>query len=207
MKKHLYLFDFDGTITNADTLLHFIRYACGSWSMFCGFALHAPLLVLMKLHLYSNYRAKERLFGWFFRGMNVQFFDAICQSFATDNAHLLRPAAASKLRQLLDDGEQVCVVSASIDNWVRPFFTALASGSAVQPQVIGTQVEVDANGCLTGKFLTPNCYGAEKVNRINALLPDVQQHRAHYHIVAYGDSRGDREMLAIADESHYKPFR
>jgi phosphoserine phosphatase len=24
---------------------------------------------------------------------------------------------------------------------------------------------------------------------------------------AYGDSAGDREMLALADEPHYRPFR
>ena len=29
--KRLYAFDFDGTLTTADTLLVFIRYACGTW--------------------------------------------------------------------------------------------------------------------------------------------------------------------------------
>ena len=27
--KKLFVFDFDGTLTNADTLLEFIRFACG----------------------------------------------------------------------------------------------------------------------------------------------------------------------------------
>ena len=31
MSKKVYLFDFDGTITSADTLLRFIRFACGTW--------------------------------------------------------------------------------------------------------------------------------------------------------------------------------
>jgi phosphoserine phosphatase len=26
-------------------------------------------------------------------------------------------------------------------------------------------------------------------------------------MIAYGDSRGDKELLAMAKESHYKPFR
>ena len=63
MKKKVYLFDFDGTLTCADTLLEFIRYACGRRRFFIGFALFCPLLVLMKLHLYPNYRAKQRLFA------------------------------------------------------------------------------------------------------------------------------------------------
>ena len=46
--KRLYVFDFDGTLTTADTLLVFIRYACGTWRFFWGFLVHSPLLVLMK---------------------------------------------------------------------------------------------------------------------------------------------------------------
>jgi phosphoserine phosphatase len=38
------------------------------------------------------------------------------------------------------------------------------------------------------------------VNRILALYPD----RNTYHLTAYGDSRGDKELLAFADESHYQ---
>jgi phosphoserine phosphatase len=59
------------------------------------------------------------------------------------------------------------------------------------------------DGRLTGRFLTKNCYGQEKVNRIKELYP----HREEYHLTAYGDSNGDRELLAFADEAHYKPFR
>ena len=31
--------------------------------------------------------------------------------------------------------------------------------------------------------------------------------RSQYEIEAFGDSRGDKEMLAFADKGHYKPFR
>ena len=65
--------------------------------------------------------------------------------------------------------------------------------------VLGTQIEVK-NGNLTGRFLTKNCYGQEKVNRILALYPD----RNTYYLIAYGDSRGDKELLAFADEAHFK---
>ena len=58
------------------------------------------------------------------------------------------------------------------------------------------EIEV-IDGRLTGRFLTPNCYGQEKVRRILTLHPD----RSAYHLTAYGDSRGDREMLAFADEA------
>ena len=68
--------------------------------------------------------------------------------------------------------------------------------------MVATEPEI-RNGRLTGRFATPNCKGAEKVRRILGLFPD----RESYRLTAFGDSRGDREMLAMADEAHYKPFR
>jgi HAD superfamily hydrolase (TIGR01490 family) len=185
----VFAFDFDGTLTTRDTLIAFIRYACGTPRFLLGFLLHAPLLVLMKLRLYSNGKAKQRLFAWFFRGMPIETFDALCQSFALSHRHLLRPETVRLLQQALSEGSEVLIVSASIDNWVQPFFPTVT--------VLGTQIEV-IDGRLTGRFLTPNCYGQEKVCRILALHPD----RSAYRLTAYGDSRGDRELLAFADEAH-----
>jgi phosphoserine phosphatase len=85
-------------------------------------------------------------------------------------------------------------VSASIDNWVQPFFPDV--------KVLGTKIEVE-KGYLTGFFLTKNCYGLEKVNRILKAYPN----RSEYQLIAYGDSNGDKALLAFADEAHFKPFR
>ena len=192
--KQVVAFDFDGTLTTRDTLLAFIRYAKGTRAFLWGFLRHAHLLVLMKCGLYPNWKAKQRIFSYFFKGMALDAFDALCQQFAAENSHLLRPKGVKALQQAQADGAEVLIVSASIDNWVQPFFPSV--------KVVGTQIEV-ANGQLTGCFLTPNCYGEEKVRRILALYPD----RHAYHLTAYGDSRGDKELLAFADEAHYKPFR
>lgn len=207
MMRRLYLFDFDGTLTSADTLLCFIRYACGTWRFLIGFALFSPLLVLMKLGLYANWRAKQHLFAWYFRGMKASDFDDLCRRFAADNHSLLRPKALEKLRHVFGQGSTVAIVSASIDNWVRPFFTEMARASRSAFCVLGTQVETDKDGRLTGRFLSNNCYGAEKVERLCKQLPELTTHRCNYHIEAFGDSRGDRELLAFADKAHYKPFR
>lgn len=191
--KQLYAFDFDGTLTTHDSLLVFIRYAKGTHGFLWGFLCHAHLLVLMKLGLYPNWKAKERVFSYFFKGMPIEVFDTLCRQFAADHRELLRPEGVKTLQQAQAEGAEVLIVSASIDNWVQPFFPDV--------KVVGTQVEV-INGHLSGRFLTQNCYGQEKVNRILALYPD----RSEYHLTAYGDSRGDKELLAFADEAHYKPF-
>ena len=194
--KRVFAFDFDGTLTTRDTLIAFIHYACGTPRFLLGFLLHAPLLVLMKLRLYSNGKTKQRLFTWFFQGMSIETFDALCQSFALSHRHLLRPDTVRLLQQALSEGAEVLVVSASIDNWVQPFFSTFHLPPSTF-HVLCTQIEV-IDGRLTGRFLTPNCYGQEKVRRILALHPD----RSAYHLTAYGDSRGDRELLAFADEAH-----
>lgn len=216
MPQTVYLFDFDGTLTTRDTLLEFIRYAKGTGPFAAGFLLHAPLLVAMKLHLYPNYKAKQRIFSYFFKGCLLSEFDDICQRFARDHrSKLLRPQGLATLRQALEARHRVLIVSASIDNWVRPFFSQIPTAAATKPAadpteaesgaltVVGTQVE-SRDGRLTGRFLTPNCYGAEKVRRVLEVLTEP---RSHYHIIAFGDSRGDKELLDYADDPHYKPFR
>ena len=201
------MFDFDGTLTCADTLLEFIRYACGRRRFFIGFALFSPLLVLMKLHLYPNYRAKQRLFAWYFKGMSIDNFDLVCRRFAHHNQRLMRQKALDKLREIFHNNETLCVVSASIDNWVRPFFDNISKASHSDFRVIGTEVEVDTDGVLTGRFRTHNCYGAEKVRRVLEAMPQLKSNRDDFWVVACGDSRGDKELLEFADEAHFKPFR
>ena len=204
MKKRIYAFDFDGTLTTRDTLIAFIRYAKGTRAFVLGFLLHAHLLVLMKLKLYPNWKAKQKIFSYFFKGMSLGDFDALCRHFAADNRQLLRPEGVRTLEQARTAGADIVIVSASIDNWVKPFFTSPDSLADNLPKitVLGTQIEI-ADRKLTGRFLTKNCYGPEKVNRILAQYPN----RGKYSLIAFGDSRGDKELLAFADESHYKPFR
>ena len=197
--RKIYAFDFDGTLTTKDTLLEFIRFAKGSGQMFRGFLLFSPLLLLMKLHLYPNWKAKQQLFSYFFKGTNIDDFNALCTRFAEQNKHLLRPAGIEKVRQAIEEEQAtVLIISASIDNWVRPFFDEIDK----KIQVLGTQIGTEG-GRLTGQFTTKNCYGQEKVNRLTALYP----HREAYDLIAFGDSRGDKELLDFADRGFYKPFR
>ena len=187
VKKKIVIFDFDGTLTTHDTLLEFIRFACGWWAFLWGFLLHAPLLVLMKLRLYHNGKTKERIFSYFFKGWTEERFNQCGREFCSQYQHLLRPSTVALLRKAQQDGARVLIVTASIDRWVQPFFPDV--------EVIATRCEVQ-DARLSGRFSTPNCYGPEKVRRLNELIDD----RAVYHITAYGDSRGDRELLAWADE-------
>lgn len=192
--KKIVASDFDGTLTSKDTLLEFIRFAKGDIRCLIGFLLFSPLIALMFMKLYPNYKSKQKLFSYFFKGMPIEEFNRLGSDFASSSKHLLRPGGQEMIRKSREEGTEVVVVSASIDNWVQPFFPEL--------KVIGTQIEVE-NGRLTGRFLSKNCYGQEKINRLLELFPD----RENYYLIAYGDSNGDRKLLDFADESYYKPFR
>ena len=170
----IYAFDFDGTLTRRDTLIEFIRFAKGDKAFALCFLRYLPLLVLMKAGLYPNWKAKQKVFSHCFKGMKTDDFNALCANFADKKAG-----------------------SASVNNWVEPFFAGMPD-----VYVIGTMVEA-RNGVLTGRFLTKNCYGEEKVKRLLQLFPE----RTEYWLTAYGDSRGDLELLDFANEAYYKPFK
>lgn len=198
MKERIAVFDFDGTITTKDTLLEFIRYAKGTLLFCWGFILFSPLLVAYKMRLYPNWKVKEQIFSYFFRGMPVVQFNILCEGFYKNKGkELLREDACTAIQKHLSQRDAVIIVSASIHDWVLPFGKALGVDA-----VIGTEVAVSSSGYLTGKFLTHNCYGMEKVERIKMLYPDYNA----YTWIAYGDSAGDRQLLDFADERYYKIF-
>lgn len=156
------------------------------------FLMYSPLLVLMKLHLFPNWKAKQLIFAHFFAGMRIEKFDALCRDFAEEYQHLLRPKGVTLVHEALVAGAQVFIVSASIDNWVRPFFKVRGLDGV---RVLGTQIEV-IDGRLTGKFKSNNCYGEEKVHRICEALttttanaygtPSLSFDRTQYEIEAFG---------------------
>lgn len=195
--KKLYCFDFDGTLTNRDSMLEFIRYACGTRVLVWAMIRVLPLLVLMKLHLFSNERTKEIVLDYCFKGWTLDDFTQKAEAFAREYRCILKPDMLKIMRDALADGAEVLVVSASVVTWVAPFFADMP-----RVKVVGTELEV-ADGRLTGRLACHNCYGQEKVNRILKEYPALNEsteNRKEYYIYAYGDSRGDREMLSFANE-------
>ena len=89
-KEKIYLFDFDGTLTTRDTFLEFIKYSKGTFLLILSFLLFSPLLILMKLHLYNNGKAKQKLFSFYYKGETLKNFNEICRGFAHTRAGLFR---------------------------------------------------------------------------------------------------------------------
>ena len=195
MKKYIFS-DFDGTLTTTDSMMSIIIYQRGKLGLALSLLRILPWLILMFMGRYSNQRTKERLLHNCFGKMTEEEFNDFCQSFADSHRHILRKSVYDRLMAAKKNGDEVVVVTASPENWV--------SRLVPEFKILGTKMEF--NPCFTGRFLTPNCYAQEKVNRILAAYPELKNDRKTYHVTAFGDSRGDKEMLAFADEQIFKPI-
>ncbi|MCK5854333.1 MAG: haloacid dehalogenase-like hydrolase [Sulfurovaceae bacterium] len=193
----LALFDFDGTITTKDSMVEFILYAVGKKAYYWGLIKLSPILIAYKLKLYANDKAKEKFLAHFFKKMSLKKFQAMVIGYSQDELEkIVRKEATEKILWHKKQGDEVVVVSASMECWLKDWC------DRQNIKLIATQMEI-VEGKFTGKFATKNCYGKEKVNRIRALYC-MEDYSCIY---AYGDSQGDRELLALADKSFYKPFR
>ena len=195
-KQSLALFDFDGTITTHDSFRDFLLFFFGKWRFMLGCLRAAPWLIAFLLRLINNQTAKQQVTRIFFAGMPQKNFEEKAKAFATGILNdIVRPAAVEKIRWHRQQGHRVILVSASFTDYLK--FWCEQHGI----EIISTRLETK-DGVLTGNFATPNCFGPEKVRRIREVV-DIAEYQTIY---AYGDSRGDREMLAIAHEKGYRVF-
>jgi phosphatidylglycerophosphatase C len=190
-------FDFDGTITTHDTMLELVKFHAGNKAYYKGMIKLLPSLIGMKLHLISNQEGKEKLLQKFFKGITINDFQSLCYNFITKRLpQLIRPEAIKMIKKLQSENVQVVVVSASADNWVKPWCDNLGI------TLLGSCLEVK-NNLITGKLNGPNCNHHQKVIRIK----EQYQLSDFSEIYCYGDTKGDKPMLELATQSFYKPFR
>ncbi|MBN1186785.1 MAG: haloacid dehalogenase-like hydrolase [Bacteroidales bacterium] len=192
------VFDFDGTITYKDTLLEFIKFSRGKWLFLFGLLLFSPLIIAMKLKIYPNWKAKQHLFSFFYKGISLDQFDDWGNEFSSEIDKIIRPKAIKAIMQHKENGDRVVIISASIENWIIPW----AENAGVD-FVLATKIDKNKNGLLTGIFISENCYGQEKVNRLLEMFPN----REEYKLIAYGDSRGDKELIEFSNQGYYNKFK
>ena len=193
----LALFDFDGTITTDDSLIKFIRFVAGDAKFIWGMTLLSPMLIAYKLKIIPNHKAKQYMLSYFFKGMSEEKFMQVAYEYSLKHINtILRSKAMEKIEWHKELGHKIIIVSASIECWLKPWC------DKNNLDLIATKLEIK-DGIVTGKFLTKNCYGIEKINRVN----ESYNLNEYGYIYAYGDSHGDKELLELADKSFYKPFR
>jgi phosphatidylglycerophosphatase C len=191
------VFDFDGTLTHRDSLFPFLRMAVGTTRFVRRLFLLSPVLLAYALRLLPNWRAKEMVLAHFFAGWTEKRFCETARAFAVEVLpRQLNREAMSRLQWHQRQGHRVLIVSASLEAYLSIWARAMGVRD-----VSGTRLAV-VNGKLTGRLAGANCYGSEKVRRLAEILGDWRE----YSIYAYGDSRGDRELLKVATHPYYRSF-
>jgi HAD superfamily hydrolase (TIGR01490 family) len=192
------VFDFDGTLTYADSFVPFLRESSGFAKFWSGLLVLSPVTLAHALGLVSNSRAKERFIRHFFAGWTAERLEAAATAFASGSrmANLLNPLAMERLRWHQREGHRVMLLSASPELYLRHW--AAAHGIAT---TVGTRLEM-ADGRATGRMSGLNCHGAEKVRRLEAELGSLDRLEIH----AYGDSRADLHLLDRAQHAHFRSF-
>ncbi len=181
-------FDFDGTLVRGDSLPRFLARLLGR----CRFA---AVLVQSGPSMLQGYvrsgrdGSKSALLAKAVAGIPIERAVETGEAFARVLTGRVRPKMARSMAWHRSRDHERILVSASLAIYLEPF--GRLSGF---DQVIATQLEVGQDGCLTGRMDGPNVRAAQKALRLTEAIGSEP-----VEMWAYGDSAGDREMLAMAD--------
>jgi HAD superfamily phosphoserine phosphatase-like hydrolase len=191
------VFDVDGTLLRGDCLWLAARRSRGPLGQMVAALTCLPLLLAWKLRLISTGRFKERAIAAF--GVCVTVNQADLQGrkewLLPELQTQLHPEGLQRLRWHQQRGDRVLLCSASPRMLLQP----LADWLGVE--LLCTELQ-GGPGRWQPQLLGPNCKGAEKVRRLEAHLGSLNA----LTIEAYGDSKGDRELLKTAAIPHYRSF-
>lgn len=191
------VFDFDGTLTKRDSLFPFLRYLSGNKKYYQEILKVSPILIGYALKLIANSPAKEAVISHFIQNKSCTEVQDKADNFAKQIIpRILRLEAIQRLKWHQIQGHQTIVISASPEIYLLPW--AKAAGFDL---VIATKLQIEGER-FNGKFRGKNCYGQEKVQRLKAMLGDLNQ----YCLYVYGDSDGDRPLLEHATYGYYRNF-
>lgn len=183
-------FDVDLTLTRRDCVLPFMRAVAGDARVGLALVRHAPLLLATALGRRSRDDAKAALVAAVFSRRSAQTVADQGERFARETFdNWLRPDTVSRLRWHQTKGHKVVLVSASLGPYLHPLGRLLGVD-----QVLCTELKQSV-GTLTGELAGLNCRGPEKREQLVAHYGERPE-----RVWAYGDSQGDRDMLAWADE-------
>ena len=186
--KGIAAFDFDGTLVAGDSLPRYLSRLLGRRRFASVLSASGPAMA-------AGYRsagrdgAKAALLMRAVAGVEAARATEVGESFAGVLAAQVRPRMADRIEWHREQGHKLVLVSASLGLYLIPF--GKLSGF---DEVIATALEVGPDDRLTGRLKGPNVRAAQKAVLLRELIgPEAVT------VWAYGDSRGDREMLAMAD--------
>jgi phosphatidylglycerophosphatase C len=187
-------FDVDHTLTIRDCVVPFLRRVAGPNRLARRLAARSHLVVPAAARRDRD-TLKSIVTSVALRGRSMDEVREAGRRFGLDVARSwLRADTVARLEWHREQGHQIALVSASYDVYLDTVGEHLGVDA-----VLATRLGVDDHGRCTGELDGANCRGAEKVRRLHAWLDECHGGRRGVVVWAYGDSTGDRELLADAD--------
>ncbi len=157
---------------------------------------HLPLFFLLKANLLQAENVKKSFIASILKGETQDKIKRKAMEFFQKNyPKIFRENALSFIHNIDREKTTCYIVTASLDIWVKPFAEHFGMN------LISTEAKFQ-DGIFTGEFVGKNCNGKEKVYRIKETIEKTKYDK----IIAFGDSDGDKDMLAFANESFYRFF-
>ncbi len=192
-KPKIAAFDVDGTLTFTDSFLLFLRFTTTRIGFVIRIFSVLPYFAAYILKIIDRDTTKNALLRAFLNKMSLEDYLTKCESFAkTIYPQILHEDALDFIEKEKLACDEVALVSASLNDYLVLFAKSLNI-----KHTIATNIDKNDNS-LTGKMAGLNCRGIEKCNRIYDYFGDCIIE------AAYGDSEGDREMLAAANRPNYR---
>ncbi len=190
-------FDVDGTLTHRDTLLPFLAAVAGR-QQFARALADCALRAAFDVAPSRRDVAKRRLLRATLAHRSEREVRSIAEAFAIRLGCCgLRADAVARLQAHQRAGHEVVLVSASLDVYLEPLGRQLGVDT-----VICSRLQVGDDGALTGELAGGNVRGPEKARLLRRWLGERRG-----AVYAYGDSAGDRELLALADHAWRRTAR
>ena len=190
-------FDFDGTMVPGDSLIPFVWRSSGRARFLRAALRHGPrILAATGLGVGSRDAAKEAFLRSTLRGRPLTDVRKDAEAFAAELEERIHPASLARLAWHRAQGHELVLVSASLELYLEPLARKLGFDA-----VLASRLVVD-DDVLTGDLDGPNVRAHEKVVRLLRWLGGDR-----CELWAYGDSAGDRELLALADHGFRVPRR
>lgn len=189
-------FDFDGTITTKDTLIPFLLFTVGLPKFILNLPRLFPVVLLYGLKIITNEQAKQRTLTILIKGYSQEFLENKARDFALHHIDkYVNPEIFQQVESHVERGHKVIIVSANLAIYLRHYVKRHNFFG-----LIATEIEFNQRKA-TGKLATPNCYGLQKVVRIEEYLD--KNNLTFCYSYAYGNSRGDYEMLDFVNEGYF----
>lgn len=192
-------FDFDGTISYCDSLIPFLWTYAGTGKTFKNLALCLPQFLRFLNNKSLRQTAKEHLLEKFLKGNDYELTMQAGQGYADGLLNkLVKPEALERIDWHRSKGHTLALISANLDIYLEPWGKRLGF-----EHVLASELEIDGRNRITGKLKGKNCWGEEKVLKLEKIFGPKE----NYVLYAYGNSRGDKELLELADYAFYRTFK